>query len=283
MGSNEEQIIWRQEMRYRDTQLGIWRQFAAIPSTFTYCRKLALYGSISAIAAFSGTAQASVSFSVDGSTTLSQASWSGSPGLALNPPNGGSSVDGNVVDSVIFQPTSAFTLGSFEFYAGNGGAGADSEGNYLLSLYDLGPSYTIPASSPYYTFTGTETDLFSAGLNVTTTGDVQFDVLAFSGVDQVSLNAGDTYDLTLQDNSSEILDIERGTASTGTTNPNFSTQGLGLSTADYASGVAVAFVPAGRRDSVGVFYAAAPVPEPASLSLMVIGAIRLLGRRRRSI
>jgi hypothetical protein len=235
-------------------------------------RTIALCSSIAAIGAFYGTAQAQVSFSIDSSTTLTTASW-GSPALGLNPPNGGSSIDGGVLDSVIFQPTSTFTLGSFEYYAGNGGAGATSIGNYTISLYNLGSAYTIPGSSPYYTFTGSEVDLLDAGLNFTTTSSAQFNVLTFSGDDQVSLIAGDTYDFTIQENSGENMVIERGANTTGSGNPNFATQGLGESTADYGAGVAVNFVPAGRRDVVGEFGAVASVPEPTSMALLGLGAL----------
>lgn len=232
----------------------------------------AFSGSV-AMLALCGTAQAQVSLSTDGSTTLSTTAWSGSPALGLNAPNGGSSVDGNVMDSIIFQPTTSFTLGSFEFYAGSGGTGATSIGNYVLGLYNLGSSYTLPGASPLYTFTGSESDLFDTGLNFTTTSANVFNVLTFSGNDQVSLTAGNSYILTIQETSGENLILERGSGTTGTANPNFATQALGVSTAGYGNGVAVNYVPAGHRDAVGVFYAATPTPEPTSMALLGMGAL----------
>jgi hypothetical protein len=234
------------------------------------CGSFLLIGSLPAFAG--------VSLSVDSTTTLTTASWSGSPAIGLNPPNGGSSIDGNVTDSILFQPTSGFTLGSFEFYAGNGGAGANSIGTYNLSLIDLGSSYVLPGANPLYTFTGAEANLLSAGLQFTTTANTQFEVLTFSGADQVTLNAGDTYDLIVSTASGANLDFERGAAATGSGNANFGTQALGLSTTAPGSGVAVNNTPAGHRNAVGVFYAA-PVPEPSSMAL-IGGGIALLGALR---
>jgi len=240
-------------------------------------RTMALSGSFLALASISS--YADVSLSVDSTTTLTTTSWSGSPALGLNPPNGGSSIDGSLTTSVVFQPTSTFTLGSFEFYAGNGGTGANSIGSYSLYLYDLGPSFTFPSGSgAIYTFTGSEADLFSSGLSFTTTADNQFDVLSFSGADQISLTAGDTYILAITATSGQNMDIERGSSTTGSGNANFATQWLGLSSAAPGSGVAVNQVGAGHRDAVGAFYAAA-VPEPsvfafAGFGIAVLGAVR---------
>lgn len=222
---------------------------------------------------------AGVSLSVDSSTTLTTTTWPGSPAVGLNPPNGGSSVDGNVTDGIFFQPSTGFTLGSFEYYSANGGAGFSSIGTYNLALYNLGSSYTLPGTSPLYTFTGSEVDLLSAGLNFTTTANNQFNVLTFSGADQVSLSGGNTYLLTLTTASGDNTDIERGNNSTGSGNPNFATQALGVATAAPGSGTAVNNVPAGHRDAVGAFYAVAP--EPSSLAIagagiLMLGAIRRL-------
>jgi hypothetical protein len=187
-------------------------------------------------------------------------------------PNQNTSVDGNVTDGVIFKPGSAFTLGAFEFYAANGGTGSSSIGTYSLGLYDLGASFTLPGASPLYTFTGSELDLFSGGLSFTTTANVQFEVLNFSGVDQVSLNAGDTYLMTISKTSGDNLIFARG----GTT----ANQALGVATTAPANGVALNNVPAGQRTPVAAFYAAS-VPEPSTFALTGLGAAALLAFRRR--
>ncbi|HEU5395984.1 MAG TPA: PEP-CTERM sorting domain-containing protein [Verrucomicrobiae bacterium] len=217
---------------------------------------------------------ADVSLSVDSSVTLgSSSSWTGGPVLSMLNPNQNTSVDGNVTDGIIFRPSTGFTLGSFEFYGANGGPGANSIGTYNLSLYDLGSSFTLPATSPLYTFTGSEVDLFSSGLNFTTTANTQFDVLNFSGADQVSLTAGDSYLMVFTTVSGGNLVIARG----GPT----ANQVLGLATTAPSSGVALNNVPAGaNRTPVAAFYAA-PVPEPSSLALVGAGAVLLAIRRFR--
>jgi hypothetical protein len=187
-----------------------------------------------------------------------------------------------LTDGILFQPAAAFTLGSFEFYANTGGAGATSIGTYDIDLYDLGPSYTLPGSNPLYTYTGSEVDLFDAGLNFTTTSTGQFNVLTFSGDDQVALNAGDTYLLSIVATTGEFMDIERGSSTTGAGNPNFATQALGLATADPASGVALDLVPAGHRDVVGAFYPVS-APEPTSLALLGLGGLAGAFLRRRKV
>ena len=226
-------------------------------------KKLALCGGLLALASLS--AQAGVSLSVDSSTTLSSSSWSGSPALSMYNPNSGNSVDGNVTDGIFFKPSTAFTLGAFEFWAANGGSGASSIGNYNLSLYDLGASFSLPAGNPLYTLTGSEVDLFSAGLNVTTTANLQFDVLNFSGADQVALNAGDSYLMLISKASGDNLVMERG--------PGTANQALGLATVVPGAGVAINNVPVGaNRTPIASFYAA-PVPEPTSMALLGLGAL----------
>lgn len=229
----------------------------------TRIRTLALCGGFFALTSFQ--THAGVSLSIDSSITLgSSSSWSGNPALSMLNPNQNTSVDGNVTDGIFFKPTTSFTLGGFEFYAANGGPGASSIGTYDLSLYDLGSSFTLPSANPLYTFTGSEANLFSAGLNFTTTANVQFEVLTFSGADQVSLNAGDSYLMVFSKASGDNLIFARG----GTT----ANQALGLATTVPGSGVALNNTPAGQRTPVAAFYAA-PVPEPASMALLGLGAL----------
>lgn len=180
-------------------------------------------------------------------------------------PNQNNSVDGNVSDGIFFKPGTSFTLGAFEFYSASIGASAGI-GTYNLSLYDLGASFTLPASSPLYTFTGSEVNLFSGGLSFTTTTSDQFDVLNFSGADQVSLTAGNSYLLLMTVASGNNMVLARG--------PITANQALGLNSVVVgANGTVLNNVPAGaNRTPIAAFYAA-PVPEPSTLALFGMGAL----------
>lgn len=249
---------------------------------------LLLSSSLLFLASFPALAQ--VSLSVDSATTTSSTSFPGSPALGLNPPNSGNAINGGTTDGIIFNPTTSFTLGAIELNVKSGGAGADSIGTYNLFFYDLGTtpfsggtSSTIPigGSASVYTFNGSEANLFDAGLNFTTTAaDVgQFDVLTFSGDDEVALNAGDYYVMVFTEaaGTTETLDLERGSSTSA--NPNFLTQAMTTSSSVYSpSDITLDNINSGQRDALGAIYAASPVPEPsapalAGLTVAVFGTI----------
>ncbi len=229
-------------------------------------RTLTLCGSIAAIAALAGTAQAGVSLSIDSVTTQASTSWSGSPAgtlaQSIDTPNLQNSFDAGVSSGIFFKAGSSFTLGAIEI---DESAVTGGNGIFNLALYDLGSSFVLPAGNPLYTFTGSEVNLFSAGLNVTLANASQFDVLTFSGADNVSMNSGDTYffDLVAADGLSS-LSWHRGPIT-----PN---QAIGISTT--VVGGAGTFLnnsaAAANRTPIAAFFA---VPEPASMALIGLGAL----------
>jgi len=233
----------------------------------------ALCGGLLAVASLS--AQANVTLSVDSTTTQSSTSWGGSPAgtlaQSIDTPNLQNSQDGGVSSGIIFKAGSSFTLGAIEIDQASmtGGAGV-----FNLFMYDLGSSYALPAGNPVYTFTGSESSLITAGLNVTLPNTAQFDVFTFSGADNVSLNAGDSYlfDLVAADGISS-LGWRRGPI---TANQDIAVNsvvvgaaGTGLNNGGTAA----------NRTPVAAFFAA-PVPEPSSFAL-IGGGIALLGAIRR--
>jgi hypothetical protein len=214
------------------------------------------------LALVSLSAQAGVGFSIDSATTTSSTTFSGAPALTFDNPNGGTSVDGSLVNAFLFKATSSFNLGAIEF-AGNMGTSQ----NNLVSLYDLGASVAIPPTSgtTYYSITGSSQDLLSSGLNVNIqTSGQQFIDLTFSGADQVQLVQGDFYALELANNSGGAnMLVARGPDAT-------TTQAFGLGAALTGARTEV---PAGVRDPVAAIYAAEVVPEPASAALFCLGGM----------
>jgi hypothetical protein len=233
-------------------------------------KKSVLCGSLLALASFAS--HAGVSLSIDNSVTLgSSTAWSGTPAISMLNPNQNTSVDGNVSDGIIFKPTTSFILGAFEFYSAGIGNGSGI-GTYNLSLFNLGSGYTIPGASPIYTFSGSEVNLFTPGLNFTTATTDQFNVLTFSGADQVSLNTGDSYLLLMTTSSGNNMVLARG----GTT----ANQALGVNNVVVgANGTVLNNVPAGQRTPIAAFYA---VPEPTAATLFGIGAALLFVLRRKN-
>jgi hypothetical protein len=150
---------------------------------------------------------------------------------------------------------------------------ATGNGIFNLFMYDLGSSYVLPGSSPAYTFTGSEVDLFSAGLNVTLANVSQFDVFTFSGADNVSMTSGNSYlfDLVAADGVSN-LGWNRGPITANQSIVVNSTQVGAAATVMNFGGTGA------PRTPVAAFFA---VPEPSSLALLGLGALAGLGFIRR--
>lgn len=233
----------------------------------TSVRTLTLCGGILALASMS--AQAGVSLSIDAVTTATSATWSGSPAgtlaQSISTPSTKNSFDGGVSSGIIFKAGSSFSLSAIEiFQAGVSGGGS---GVFNLFLYDLGSSYVLPGASPVYTFTGSEPNLFSAGLNVTLPNASQFDVFTFSGADNVSFNSGDSYlfDLVAADGISSLT-WNRG--------PITANQTIAVNTV-VVGGAGTVLNNGGtgaNRTPVAAFFGT-PVPEPTSMALLGLGAL----------
>lgn len=217
---------------------------------------------------------AGVSLTIDSTTTQASTSWSGSPAgtlaQSIDTPNLQNSQDGGVSSGVIFKAGSSFTLGAVEIDE----AFLTGPGNFNLVMYDFGSSYTLPAGNPVYTFTGSEVNLFTPGLNVTLTSANQFDVFLLSGADKISINAGDSYWFGLESTDGSVLTWERGPI---TPNQDIAVNSVVVG----AAGTVLNNGGTGaNRTPIAAFFAAAPVPEPSVFALGGIGVAALLAFRR---
>jgi hypothetical protein len=237
-----------------------------------YIKTLAIVSAL----AMSASAYAGVTLSIDSVTTQASTSWSGSPAgtlaQSIDAPIAQNSQDGGVSSAIVFKAGSSFTLGAIEIDE----AFLTGAGNFNLFLYDLGSSYTVPAdyTPPVYAFTGSEVDLFSAGMNVTLTSANQFDLFTFSGADNVSMNSGDSYLFDLVATDGSVLTWERGAK---TANQTIAVNSVVVG----GAGTVLNFAGTGAsRTPIAAFFAA-PVPEPSSFALLGLGALAGLGFIRR--
>ena len=237
-----------------------------------HTKKLALCGGIAALAAFSGTAQAQITFGSGGSLTA----WNGTPvytSLANASLSGATTGQGNPtitgaygLMAETFTPGSSFTLGSIGLLMQ-----VNATATYQINLYDLGPAGTVSVNSSAATYTP-GTSLFSSNLiNLSTTGGEVQGLFTLPLADQVTLLANEQYAIEIWTPSASGANgflWYRGSAA----DPG----GQMFSGGDAANARAtlVANGQAGGAPRTGALALyAAPVPEPASMALLGLGAL----------
>lgn len=174
--------------------------------------------------------------------------------------------------AISFTPTTNFTLDKFALVI----AGGPSTGN--VNIYAL-PSFAGGTESSGFVNKSFSTGLLGggAGLNFTFSGtpDEAFGIFDLTGVDEIALTAGQVYmiDFVPDPNDTAYNFFVRRGGEFYTGGSNIYSRDFGAS-ADDGQRFDVA---GGRRDAPLALFA---VPEPASLGLLAIGGLAILGRRR---
>ena len=235
-------------------------------------KALTFCGSIAAMAVFSETAQAQITFGSGGSLTA----WNGAPvyvSLANASLGGATTGQGSATITgtygllaETFTPSSSFTLSSIGLLMQ-----VNSATTYQINLYDLGPAGTVSVSSSAATYTP-GTSLFSDNLISlsTTSGEVQ-GLFTLPLADQVTLLANEQYAIEIwtpsASGSSAFLWYRGSAADPG--GQMFSGGDSANARATLAANGQAGGAP--RTGALALY--AVPVPEPASMALLGFGAL----------